>query len=119
MLAAGGVLAKHLTKRMTVVKNIIKWVGRPEHYSQVLGWNWESRDVIRGDAPKIRKFQRLLLDSVELDFLDEFGNRTILLDFRKSVAELATYLQTGFTWNGLTSKTELAPKRSFYCSSGT
>ncbi|HET6252058.1 MAG TPA: hypothetical protein VFE47_30510 [Tepidisphaeraceae bacterium] len=37
-------------KRLQAVKAIIDRSGRPEHGEQVLGWNWNARDIVRGKA---------------------------------------------------------------------
>jgi integrase len=46
--------ANYLNKQMQVIKAIIDRAGRPEYSGQVLGWNWESRDVLRGRPARIR-----------------------------------------------------------------
>lgn len=43
-----GYSASQVTKRMQMVKAIIDRAGRPEHGGQLLGWNWDSRDVSHG-----------------------------------------------------------------------
>lgn len=44
--------ATQVSKRLQIVKRIVDRAGRPEHGEQVLGWNWESRDVIHGAPAK-------------------------------------------------------------------
>lgn len=58
-VAANGKSAKHVTKQMSVVKDIIQRAGRPEHSSQTLSWNWDSRDIVRGKAAKTRSLPTL------------------------------------------------------------
>jgi hypothetical protein len=58
-------------KRMQVVKLLIDRAGRKEHGHQVLGWNWDSRDVEYGRAstprqlPTLRQLKRLLAETDE------------------------------------------------------
>jgi integrase len=59
LVAAEGKSARHVSKMMSVVKDIIVRAGRPEHNGQTLSWNWDSRDIIRGKAAKIRKLPTL------------------------------------------------------------
>ncbi len=51
-----GLSASQVAKRLQLVKAIIDRAGRPEHGRQVLGWNWDSRDVFHGAPPKERLF---------------------------------------------------------------
>lgn len=51
-----GYSASQVTKRLQLVKAIIDRAGRPEHGGQVLGWNWDSRDVSHGAPTKERPF---------------------------------------------------------------
>ena len=68
-LVKEGMSARHIAKRMSVVKDIIDRAGRPEHDTQTLTWNWESRDILRGKPPKERplltltQLKRILLCS--------------------------------------------------------
>jgi integrase len=39
-----------VAKRLLAVKAVIDRAGRPEHGEQVLGWNWNARDKLRGKA---------------------------------------------------------------------
>lgn len=43
-------------KRIQLVKAIIDRAGRPEHGNQILGWNWDSRDVVHGKPTVERVF---------------------------------------------------------------
>ena len=58
-IVTGTASYSHVNKRMAVVKDIIDRSGRPEHGSQVLGWNWEARDKTRGTPPKSRQLPTL------------------------------------------------------------
>lgn len=55
-IVAEGFSASQVAKRLQFIKAIIDRAGRPEHGGQVLGWNWDSRDVLHGTPPKERKF---------------------------------------------------------------
>lgn len=59
LVAANEKSTKHVTKQMSVVTEIIQRAGRPEHNSQTLNWNWDSRDIIRGKAAKTRTLPTL------------------------------------------------------------
>jgi integrase len=48
-----------VVKRLQVVKNLIDRAGRPEFGSQILGWNWDSRDVVHGFPAKPRALPTL------------------------------------------------------------
>jgi len=39
-------------KRMQIVQSIVNRAGRPEHGRQMLGWNWDARDVFHGRPDK-------------------------------------------------------------------
>ena len=47
------------SKRLQFIKAIIDRAERPEHNGQVLGWNWNSRDVRHGKPAKKRKLPTL------------------------------------------------------------
>ena len=49
-----GLSASQVSKRMQLVKAIVDRAGRPEHGRQLLGWNWDSRDVSHG-APTVER----------------------------------------------------------------
>jgi integrase len=49
-LVDGGFSDQLVTKRLLAVKAIIDRAGRPEHGEQVLTWNWNARDKLRGKA---------------------------------------------------------------------
>ncbi len=51
-----GLSASQVAKRLQFVKAIIDRAGRPEYGRQVLGWNWDSRDVLHGAPSKERLF---------------------------------------------------------------
>lgn len=51
-----GFSASQVAKRLQLVKAIIDRAGRPEHGGQLLGWNWDSRDVLHGAPSKERLF---------------------------------------------------------------
>jgi integrase len=51
-----GLSASQIRRRLQFVKAIIDRAGRPEHGRQVLGWNWDSRDVLHGTPSKERMF---------------------------------------------------------------
>lgn len=59
MLVDAGYSASLVSKRLQFVHSIIKRAGRPEHGGQVLGWNWESRDVLHGKRTEARKLPSL------------------------------------------------------------
>ncbi len=59
MLVDAGYSASLVSKRLQFVRTIIKRAGRPEHGGQVLGWNWESRDVLHGKPTNVRKLPNL------------------------------------------------------------
>lgn len=69
--------ASQVGKRIQLVKAIIDRAGRPEHGNQVLGWNWDSRDVVHGKPtvertfPTRRQLVRLLRGS-------DFRGRTMI-----------------------------------------
>ena len=54
LIADKGYSASQVNKRMQLVKVIIDRAGRPEHGGQLLGWNWDSRDVAHGKPPSER-----------------------------------------------------------------
>ncbi len=47
--------AAQVNKRLQIVKKLIDRAGRPEYGGQVLGWNWDSRDVVQGLPVKKRE----------------------------------------------------------------
>jgi integrase len=51
--------ASQVSKRLRFVKAIIDRAGRPEHGSQVLSWNWDSRDVLHGKPARRRELPTL------------------------------------------------------------
>jgi hypothetical protein len=51
--------ASQVSKRLRFVKALIDRAGRPEHGSQVLGWNWDSRDVLHGKPARRRELPTL------------------------------------------------------------
>ena len=51
-LVGKGLSQSQVRKRMQFVKKVVDRAGRPEFGSQVLTWNWESRDTHVGKAPK-------------------------------------------------------------------
>ena len=53
-LVDSGFSASQVSKRLRFVKAVIDRAGRPEHGSQVLGWNWDSRDVLHGKPARRR-----------------------------------------------------------------
>lgn len=53
-LVKAGYSSTQVSKRLQIVKRIVDRAGRPEHGEQVLGWNWDSRDVVHG-VPTKRK----------------------------------------------------------------
>ncbi len=53
-VVASGYSASQVAKRLQLVKGIIDRAGRLEHGSQVLGWNWDSRNVQHGKPTKKR-----------------------------------------------------------------
>jgi len=55
-IAVKGFSASQVAKRIQLVKTIIDRAGRPEYGRQVLGWNWDSRDVAHGVPPRERMF---------------------------------------------------------------
>ncbi|MBI1827220.1 MAG: site-specific integrase [Planctomycetes bacterium] len=65
-IAGKGYSASQVAKRIGVIKAIIDRAGRPEHGGQVLGWNWDSRDVAHGvpteerALPSVKQLRRLL-----------------------------------------------------------
>lgn len=59
MLVDAGYSASLVSKRLQFVHTLIKRAGRPEHGSQVLGWNWESRDVLHGKPTNVRTLPSL------------------------------------------------------------
>jgi integrase len=59
MLVAAEYSASLVSKRLQFVHSIIKRAGRPEHDSQILGWNWDSRDVLHGKRADKRKLPSL------------------------------------------------------------
>lgn len=64
-LVDAGYSASQVAKRLQVVKAIIDRAGRPEHGSQMLRWNWDSRDVVHGKPPTKRDLPTLeQLDAV-------------------------------------------------------
>lgn len=54
-----GYSASQVNKRMQAVKSLIDRAGRPEHGSQLLSWNWDSRDVAHGRPTQSRKLPTL------------------------------------------------------------
>jgi hypothetical protein len=58
-LVDAGYSASQVAKRLQVVKAIIDRAGRPEHGSQLLKWNWDSRDVMHGKPPTKRDLPTL------------------------------------------------------------
>lgn len=52
--AQQGYSDSQVSKRMQMVKAIIDRAGRPEHGSQVLTWNWDSRESFHGKATEAR-----------------------------------------------------------------
>lgn len=48
-----------VSKRLRFVKTLIDRAGRPEHGSQVLAWNWDSRDKLQGKAAVRRQLPTL------------------------------------------------------------
>jgi hypothetical protein len=59
MLVAAEYSASLVSKRLQFVHSIVKRAGRPEHDSQILGWNWDSRDVLHGKRADKRKLPSL------------------------------------------------------------
>ena len=59
MLVEAEYSASLVSKRLQFVHSIVKRAGRPEHDSQILGWNWESRDVLHGKRADKRKLPSL------------------------------------------------------------
>jgi len=59
MLVDAGYSASLVSKRLQFVHSIIKRAGRPEHGGQVLGWNWDSRDVLHGKRTEARRLPNL------------------------------------------------------------
>ena len=59
MLVDAGYSASLVSKRLQFVHSIIKRAGRPEHGGQVLGWNWDARDVLHGKRTEVRKLPSL------------------------------------------------------------
>jgi integrase len=53
-VVAKGFSASQAAKRIQLVKAIVDRAGRPEHGRQMLGWNWDSRDVAHGAPPRER-----------------------------------------------------------------
>lgn len=51
--------SSQVDKRMHLVKKLVDRAGRPEHGQQVLSWNWDSRDVVRGQRGEARKLPTL------------------------------------------------------------
>ena len=51
--------ASQVSKRLRFVKAIIDRASRPEHGTQVLGWNWDSRDVLHGKPSRRRELPTL------------------------------------------------------------
>lgn len=55
-----------VSKRLLAVKAIIDRAGRPEHGEQVLSWNWNARDKLRGKAgtprtlPTLKQLTKIL-----------------------------------------------------------
>ncbi len=58
-LVEAGHSASLVSKRMQLVQGIVERAGRPEHGNQVLGWNWDSRDVLHGKPTSRRKLPTL------------------------------------------------------------
>lgn len=59
MLVDAGYSASLVSKKLQFVHSIVKRAGRPEHGGQVLGWNWEARDVLHGKRTEGRKLPTL------------------------------------------------------------
>jgi integrase len=51
--------ASQVSKRLRFVKAVIDRAGRPEHGTQVLEWNWDSRDVLHGKPARRRELPTL------------------------------------------------------------
>jgi len=66
-----------VSKRMQVIRALVNRAGRPEHGSQVLHWNWESKDVLHGAAASNRKLPTLPQLQKLLDASDVRGQAMI------------------------------------------
>ena len=54
-----GYSQSEVSKRLRLIKALIDRAGRPEHDSQVLTWNWESRDKLLGKPATKRRLPTL------------------------------------------------------------
>lgn len=59
LLVTADYSSSQVNKRLRLVKAIIDRAGRPEHGSQLLSWNWVSRDVSHGKPAERRKLPTL------------------------------------------------------------
>jgi hypothetical protein len=59
MLVDAGYSASLVSKKLQFVHSIVKRAGRPEHGGQVLGWNWEAREVLHSKRTEGRKLPTL------------------------------------------------------------
>lgn len=64
-IVKSGYSSSQVTKRLQFVKAVIDRAGRPEHGGQVLGWNWDARDVHHGKPAR----KRLLPSLAQLKLL--------------------------------------------------
>lgn len=68
-LVKAGYSSTQVSKRLQIVKRIVDRAGRPEHGAQVLGWNWDSRDVVHGvptkrkTLPTLAQLKKLIKES--------------------------------------------------------
>lgn len=59
LLVTANYSSSQVNKRMRLLKAIIDRAGRPEHGTQLLAWNWGSRDVSHGKPAEQRKLLTL------------------------------------------------------------
>jgi len=71
LLVTADYSSSQVNKRVQVVKAIIDRAGRPEHGSQLLSWNWDSRDVSHGNPAESRKLPTLTQLKLVLQHCDE------------------------------------------------
>lgn len=59
LLVDAGYSSSQVNKRLRLVKSVVDRAGRPEHASQLLPWNWGSRDVVHGKPAEQRRLPTL------------------------------------------------------------